>query len=108
LQVFCDQVGAPWPFLIDMCDDICQTDYFSHLRRIQLCFNRPCRSVARYAVRNTVHYYPWSSLGPINLTDLLSKWKKSNICLQTAFMDRGQPRFELGSYRQSCLLEEIQ
>jgi hypothetical protein len=23
-------------------------------------------------------------------------------------MDQGRPRFELGSYRQSCLLEEIQ
>jgi hypothetical protein len=59
-------------------------------------------------VCNTAHFYSWSLLGHIDLTDFLSKWRKANICLQTTFKDRDQPRFELGSYRQSCLLEEIQ
>tara|TARA_R110002003_G_scaffold1389_7_gene22969 strand:+ start:5294 stop:6409 length:1116 start_codon:yes stop_codon:yes gene_type:complete len=108
LQVFCDQENAPWHFLLNKYHDICRTDYFSHLRRIQLCFNQPCRSVAQYAVCNTAHFYSWSLLGHIDLTDFLSKWRKANICLQTTFKDRDQPRFELGSYRQSCLLEEIQ
>jgi hypothetical protein len=108
LRVFCDQESAHWAFLAIMYEDICHTEDFSHLRRIQLCFNQPCRSVAHYAVCNTAHSYPWALFGHLDLTDFLSKWRKFNVCLQTTFLGRGQPRFELGSYRQSCLLEKIQ
>jgi hypothetical protein len=81
LRVFCDQESEHWAFLTVMYEDICHTEDFSHLRRIQLCFNHPCRSVAQYAVCNTAHSYPWALFGHLDLTDFLSKWRKFNVCL---------------------------
>ncbi|KAH7094903.1 hypothetical protein FB567DRAFT_623234 [Paraphoma chrysanthemicola] len=100
LNIFSDHDTHIWRFLSDLYLARTNTDNFYHLRQVQLCFNASCRSMANYANIHLSHRLP--------VRTILGEWKKCNTLFETAFHVRGKPRFKLDSYRQSCLLDEIE
>ncbi|KAH7085253.1 hypothetical protein BKA63DRAFT_574365 [Paraphoma chrysanthemicola] len=105
LNIFSDHDTHIWSFLSDLYLSRTNTNNFYHLWQVRLCFNASCRSMAHYANIHLSHRLP--STG-VTVRTILGEWKKCKTLLETAFHVRGKPRFKLNSYRQSCLLNEIE
>ncbi|KAF1839675.1 hypothetical protein BDW02DRAFT_575307 [Decorospora gaudefroyi] len=111
LQIFCNHKICPWKFLDEM-NRAFELGQFSGIKRIQLFFDLPRRSLARDIVcptepARTSKIY----IDEIKIFELLEKLSLvEHVSVQTLFPKPGtleQPRLDSSSYQEGCLVREI-